>query len=461
MKGNSRLRLLSAPGHAVLVAIGVLCACLSLSGCAGGTSSEVGNPSLTLNFRKQGKPFVFDGYMRIVAAGSNPEFYYVRPDDGTTPPNLTVIAGPGFGPSPIRFKESSYTLTWDDFASYMFQRDELRLFKIAASGHTPPRDFNIILQSAGSGEDLGAWLASVHPDSQGYRTAAGDSGTDFVIDLTPGHTCSGEVDTASPAGNPLALFVPGSPYYSLVHKGRFQFVGLPAGRLPLRWVDSVGRVFAVPESLGLADGGDTPLAYSLPGPVHSGEQIDSIILPDPYPTLSLPVASPAGEYLFYDSVEVTLTAAAGASIYYTTDGTTPTRNSRQYDKPIVLRVSTTLYAVAYAPGFEHSPVSANNYVLALMRPSITPGAGEFVDSVRVEMSGPAGSTIHYTLDGSTPTKDSPAYTGKAVVLRASTVVQAVSIAPGFRSSEVVSSQYVIKPDIVIVPDTTMIPAAQP
>ncbi|MBW8888410.1 MAG: chitobiase/beta-hexosaminidase C-terminal domain-containing protein [Fibrobacteres bacterium] len=438
-----------------------LSACLSLSGCAGGTSSEVGNPSLTLNFRKQGKPFIFDGYMRIVAAGSNPEFYYVRPDDGTTSPDLKVSTATGCGPSStIRFQGSSTTLDWDDLAGCMFQHDELRLLKIAAN-HPAFQDFNIILQSAASGGDLGGWLASVHPDSQGYTTAAGDSGTDFVVDLTPGHTCSGVVDTASPAGNPLALFVPGSPYYALVRKGRFQFVGLPAGRLPLRWVDSSGRVFAVPESLGLAGGGETPLAYSLPGPIHSGDRIDSIILPDPYPMLSLPVASPPGEYPFYDSVEVTLSAPAGASIYYTTDGTTPTPSSKQYEKPILMRVSTTLYAVAYAPGFEHSPVSANNYVLALMRPSITPGAGEFVDSVRVEMSGPTGSTVHYTLDGSIPTKDSPAYPGSAIVLRASTLVQAVSVAPGFRSSEVVSSQYVIKTDSVSVLDTTAVPPAHP
>jgi hypothetical protein len=398
--------------------------------------------------------------MRIVAAGSNPEFYYARPDDGTTSADPSVSISSVCGPSNLRFNASSITLGRGDLGGCMFQRDELRLFKRAA-GDSVLRDFNVILQSAGSGESLGAWLASVHPDSQGYRTAAGDSGTEFTIDLTPGHECYGEVDTASADGNPLALFVPGSPYYSLVRKGRFHFVGLPAGRLPLRWVDSSGRVFAVPESLGLAGDGETPLSYSLPGPVHSGERIDSITIPDPYPTLSVPVASPAGEYAFYDSVVVKLTAAPGASIYYTTDASTPTPSSTRYEKPIVLRVSTTLYAVAYAPGFGHSPVSVNNYVLAVMRPSITPGAGEFVDSVRVEMSGPEGSTVHYTLDGSPPSKDSPAYTGTALVLRASTLVRAVSTAPGFNPSEEVSRQYVIKSDSVIVPDTTSYPVAHP
>src|SRR5256885_1096472 len=92
-----RFRIASYLGHAIAAAC-ILYACLSLSGCAGGTSSEVGNP-LTLNFRKQGKPFVFNGYIRIVAAGSNPEFYYVRPDDGTTPPVLDISTGADLGPS--------------------------------------------------------------------------------------------------------------------------------------------------------------------------------------------------------------------------------------------------------------------------------------------------------------------------------------------------------------------------
>jgi len=452
MKGGLRFPIRSVLGHAMAAAC-VLYACSSLSGCAGGTSTEMGNPSLTLNFRKQGKPIVFNGYLRIVAAGSNPEFYYVRPDDGTTPPDLVLSTGGESGPSTIMFKGTSITRTWDDLAVDMFQRDELRLFKIAARGPAL-HDFNIILQSTEPGDSLGGWLASVHPDSQGYRTAAGDSGTELTIDLTPGHQCSGQVDTASPAGNPLALFVPGSPYYAMVHKGRFQFVGLPAGRLPLRWVDSVGRVFAVPESLGLAGGGETPLVYSLPDPVHAGERIDSITIPDPYPTISLPVASPPGQYSFSDSVVVTLTAPAGASIYYSLDGSTPTQDGKQYDKPLVLRSSATLKAVAYAPGFEHSAVSVNNYVLAPARPSITPGAGSFVDSVRVEISGPEGAAIHYTLDGSTPTEASETYTGTALVLRASTLVQAVSVAPGLAPSAVAANQYVIVSDTVSVPDTS-------
>jgi hypothetical protein len=457
MKTKIRGRLTSGPGLAALAAACVLYVCPQLSGCAGGTSSEVGNPSLTLNFRSEGKPVAFDGYLWIVTAGSNPEFYYAHPDDGTTPPAgppvLVMGTDAGFGPSTIRLKGSeSVTLDRRELTSSLFERDQLRLMKVAAGGRALG-DFNIILQPTGSGDSLGGWLAEVRPEPHGYRTADGDSGTEFTVDLTPGHRCSGEVDTTSAAGKPLALFVPGSPYYAMVHAGRFVFVGLPAGRLPLRWVSGKGRVFAVPESLGIAGGGETPLAYSLPDPVHAGEQIDSIAIPDPNPVLPLPVASPQGEYTFSDSVTVTLTAAPGASIYYTyaSDGAAPTQDSNRYEKPIVLRSSVTLRAVAYAPGFEHSPVSVNNYKLAPALPSFTPGAGSFVDSVRVAISGPAGSSIYYTLDGSTPTVASTIYTGEPIVVRATTLIQAITVTQGLGASAVVSSQYVIVPDTSVVP----------
>ena len=416
-----------------------------LAGCAGGTSSEVGNPSLTLEFRVQGKPVAFSGYLSLVAAGSNPEFYYAHPDDGTTPPTILMAADADFGPSTLRLPgQESITLKWNQLATLMFPRDQLRLFKMAAA--SPALNaFNVILQSADSGGSLNGWLASVHGDSLGFYTAAGDSGRDFVIELTPGHRCTGAVDTASPAGKPLALFVPGSPYYALVHAGRFEFVDLPAGRLPLRWIAADGRVYAVPESLGLAGGGETPLVYSLPDTVHAGKQIDSVAMPTPYPTLAPPIATPAGQYAFSDSVAVTLTAAAGASLYYTLDGSTPTQDSKPYDKPLILRSSATLKAVAYKTGFQASPVAVNNYVLAPARPVITPGAGSYVDSVQVQISAPGGNAIRYTLDGSTPTETSPAY-GGPIVLHVTTLVQAISLVPGLGPSAVVASQYVIVPD---------------
>ena len=51
----------------------------------------------------------------------------------------------------------------------------------------------------------------------------------------------------------------------------------------------------------------------------------------------------------------------------------------------------------------------------------------------VTMSGPAGATIHYTVDGSTPTSASTAYT-EALTLTATTTVKAIAVKDGVSSA---------------------------
>jgi hypothetical protein len=59
----------------------------------------------------------------------------------------------------------------------------------------------------------------------------------------------------------------------------------------------------------------------------------------------------------------------------------------------------------------------------------SPGAGTFVGSERVALSGPAGADIHFTIDGSLPTATSPVYR-EPIRLDASTRLRAVAVAPG-------------------------------
>ena len=63
-----------------------------------------------------------------------------------------------------------------------------------------------------------------------------------------------------------------------------------------------------------------------------------------------------------------------------------------------------------------------------------------VESVTVTLQGEG--SIHYTLDGSTPTKDSPAYTGP-FDLEQTTAVRAVSLVPGRMPSPVLNLSYIL------------------
>ena len=58
----------------------------------------------------------------------------------------------------------------------------------------------------------------------------------------------------------------------------------------------------------------------------------------------------SGADKFSDRTEVTITATSGAIIYYTTDGTVPTNESKKYDTPITLTETTTIQAIAIEDG---------------------------------------------------------------------------------------------------------------
>jgi len=79
---------------------------------------------------------------------------------------------------------------------------------------------------------------------------------------------------------------------------------------------------------------------------------------------SAPSFSPAGGS--YSSTQtVTITdSTASATIYYTTDGSTPTSSSAIYSTPLTISTTTTLQAIATAPGFSTSSVSSATYTIA-------------------------------------------------------------------------------------------------
>ena len=85
----------------------------------------------------------------------------------------------------------------------------------------------------------------------------------------------------------------------------------------------------------------------------------TIVPPPPATPVILPVGGtyPAGQL-------VTITdSAAGASIYYTTDGTAPTITSTKYSSPFTVGVSETVKAIAVISGAANSAVAQQTYVL--------------------------------------------------------------------------------------------------
>ncbi len=182
--------------------------------------------------------------------------------------------------------------------------------------------------------------------------------------------------------------------------------------------------------------------------VGAGGQVDVYGLLGGAQQAPAPVISPAGG-TYSGSQQVTITDTInGSTIYYTTNGSTPTTGSTKYTGPFQLSTETTVQAIASASGYLQSAVSSAtyNFNTQTAMPQFSPAAGSYTTTQSVTISdSTSGAVIYYTTDGSTPTANSTKYTG-AIPVSASTVINAIATASGLTNSNVASAPYTITPN---------------
>ena len=174
--------------------------------------------------------------------------------------------------------------------------------------------------------------------------------------------------------------------------------------------------------------------------------------------LPAPTFSPAaGTYSSAQSVTIS-DSTAGTTIYYTTNGTTPTTSSTKYTSAVTVSSSETLEAIAVETGYTNSPVATAAYTIssALPAPTFSPAAGTYSSAQSVTISdSTAGTTIYYTTNGTTPTTSSTKYTS-AVTVSSSETLEAIAVETGYTNSPVATAAYTISP---VLPAPTFSPAA--
>jgi hypothetical protein len=160
---------------------------------------------------------------------------------------------------------------------------------------------------------------------------------------------------------------------------------------------------------------------------------------------AMPAFSPAaGTYSASQSVTIS-DATAGATIYYTANGATPTTSSSVYSGPITVSTSETLEAIAVATGYANSPAAVAAYTIAPLLPATTfsPAAGTYATTQAVTISdATAGATIYYTTNGTTPTTSSSVYSGP-ITVNATETVEAIAVEAGYTSSAAATAAYTI------------------
>jgi len=166
------------------------------------------------------------------------------------------------------------------------------------------------------------------------------------------------------------------------------------------------------------------------------------------PPAATPVLNPGGES-FSGSVSVSITdSTPGASIYYTTDGSTPTTSSKKYTGPITVSTSQTINAIASASGYLQSPLASETYNLLtqVLAPDFSPVAGSFATPQLVTISSDTpGAKIYYTTDGSAPTPGSGSTVpySSAITVSSTTTIRAVATLVGLTISPVSTATYTI------------------
>jgi sugar lactone lactonase YvrE len=93
-----------------------------------------------------------------------------------------------------------------------------------------------------------------------------------------------------------------------------------------------------------------------------------------YQTAAPVFAPAAGTYTSAQSVTITDTTA-GATIFYTTDDSTPTASSTAYTTPIAVSSTETLKAIATSSEYNDSSIASATYTINISSPSITAVSG--------------------------------------------------------------------------------------
>lgn len=169
--------------------------------------------------------------------------------------------------------------------------------------------------------------------------------------------------------------------------------------------------------------------------------------------VAAPTAEPvSGSTMANNSIVTLSTSTAGATIYYTTDGSDPTTNGTEGASVLITGVpeqEIIIKAYATAPGMANSEIVSFTYYLQSQAAAPTASLADgalVVDNTTVILEHPApNAIIYYTIDGTTPTTASPS--GSSLTITGSVgdtiTVQALAVVPGMENSDIATFSYTI------------------
>ena len=151
--------------------------------------------------------------------------------------------------------------------------------------------------------------------------------------------------------------------------------------------------------------------------------------------------------IYASAKTVSISATDGYTIYYTTDATIPTIESKLYAGQFDISANTTIKAIAVMDGFDPSSVAEAVLQIQATSPVFSLAPNTFDAPKVLSISGIGGATFHYTVDGSIPTATlsnaCKLFSGQ-ITIDKNTKVQAIAIHPDYAGSAVTQADYKIR-----------------
>ena len=315
------------------------------------------------------------------------------------------------------------------FAGSNSTNGELLFYKglVDANG----KEYNVMLQSLPTGSSRSN--VAVY-----YKTFATDKSSWSVSDFTSGWTKGIEVDNGASGYSTMTI--------------------LPNGQVGFLYEDDYDtskasgdycNIVYVPLTVEEITGGK----FSAP----ANNDTEEPAVPVETPSFSIS----GGEV--EEGTQITISCATeGATVYYTTDGSTPSASSTKYAGAITISKDMTIKAMAVKDGnYTNSEVASVSFTIkareVVATPAFSISGGEVEEGTQVTIScATSGATVYYTIDGSTPSTSSAKYTGAITISKAMTIKAMASKSGYYTNSAVASANFTIK-QVIVEPEEPMLP----
>ena len=227
--------------------------------------------------------------------------------------------------------------------------------------------------------------------------------------------------------------------------------------IPVNFITTLGTIMSqlnivngiASSTLSCASLGGT--AYII-GSADNQSVLTQVLLIDTVPPTAS--ANPAGG-LYNTTKNVYLSMSEQGTIYYTTDGSTPTYNSDRYNSHLIITNTTTLKFFAMDLSGNTSQVYTEIYTIDTTAPtakSNTP-SGYYNTTKNVTLSMSESGNIYYTLNGTTPTTTSTLYT-IPLTINSTTTLKFLAVDLAGNKSPVYTQTYTIDKTAPKVSSTT-------